>query len=191
MSPITHLLMSWVAANAARLPKRDRLLVTCAGVLPDLDGLGVVVEIASEKMGNPLPWYSNYHHVLGHNIGFGLLLALAGWALAVKRLRTIIWIGIVFHLHLLGDIVGSRGPDGYQWPIPYLLPIADGPPLTWSGQWGLNAWPNIMITVLLLLAVLFLAWRRGYSPIEMVSKSADDRFVASLRRCFGPAIEKS
>ncbi len=22
-----------------------------------------------------------------------------------------------FHLHLLGDLVGARGPDGDQWPI--------------------------------------------------------------------------
>jgi len=191
MSPITHLMTSWVAANAARLPKRDRLLVTCAGIIPDLDGLGVVVEVAGEKMGSTLPWYSYYHHVLGHNIGFALVLLAAGWALAIKRVRTAIWVGLVFHLHLLGDIIGSRGPDGYQWPIPYLLPFSNRAELTWSGQWELNAWPNIVITILLFLTVLFLAWQRGYSPIEMISKTVDDRFVAGLRRRFGPAIEKS
>lgn len=189
MNPITHLMISWVAANAARLPKRDRLLVTCAGILPDLDGLGIVVEIATEKMGTTLPWYSYYHHVLGHNIGFGLLLMVVGFALAVKRIQTVIWVGVVFHLHLLGDIIGSRGPDGYQWPIPYLLPFSNDLQVTWSGQWGLNAWPNIMITALMLMATLYLAWQRGYSPLEMVSERADDRFVASLRRRFGPVVE--
>lgn len=179
-----------MAANAARLPKRDRLLVTGAGIIPDIDGLGFVVEVISEKMGSTLPWYSYYHHVIGHNIGFGLLVMTAGFALAVKRIRTVIWIGVVFHLHLLSDLIGSRGPDGYQWPIPYLLPFSGELELTWSGQWGLNAWPNILFTALLMMTVLYLAWRRGYSPLEMVSQRVDERFVASLRRRLGPVVEK-
>ena len=185
MSPVTHMLMSWVATNAARLPKRDRLIVTCAGIVPDIDGLGVVVEYASEKMGNPIPWYTNYHHVLGHNLGFGVLLLLAGFTFAVKRFRTMIMVALVFHLHLLGDIVGSRGPDGYQWPIPYLVPFSDAPQLTWSGQWELNDWPNILLTAVLVMVTFYLAWRRGYSPLEMVSQRADHRFVKSMRRRFG------
>lgn len=189
MNPVTHLLMSWVAANAARLPKRDRLLVTCAGIIPDLDGLGVVVEYASEKMGDPIPWYTNYHHVLGHNMGFGLLLVAAGFAFAVKRLRTVIMITFVFHLHILGDIAGSRGPDGYQWPIPYLLPFSNEQQLTWSSQWELNAWPNILITVILIMTTFYLAWRRGYSPLEMVSQQADKKLVNRLRRRFGAAAK--
>ncbi len=180
-------MISWVAANAAGLPKRDRLLVTCAGILPDVDGLGFVVEVVTENMGTTLPWYSKYHHVLGHNIGFGLLLMLAGLAFAVKRFKAMGWIAVVFHLHLLGDLIGSRGPDGYQWPIPYFLPFSNELQLAWSGQWTLNAWPNILITVLMLVTTFYLAWRRGYSPIEMISAKADDRFVASLRKRFGSA----
>ena len=179
--------MSWVAANAARLPKRDRLIVTCTGIVPDIDGLGVIVEYVSEQLGNPIPWYTNYHHVLGHNLGFGLLLLLMGFAFAVKRLRTMIMVALVFHLHLLGDIVGSRGPDGYQWPISYLLPFSNRPQLTWSGQWELNAWPNIIITIVLIMVTLYLAWRRGYSPLEVVSQRADIRFIDRLRRRFGQA----
>jgi len=90
-----------------------------------------------------------------------------------------------FHLHLLGDLVGSRGPDGYQWPIPYLLPFSDRWQLTWTGQWELNAWPNILLTVLFLVATLYLACKRGYSPLELISKRMDDAFVAALRRKLG------
>jgi len=31
---------------------------------------------------------------------------------------------------------------------------------------------------------LYLAWARGYSPVEMVSERADREFVAALRRRF-------
>jgi hypothetical protein len=48
----------------------------------------------------------------------------------------------------IGDLVGSRGPAGYQWPIPYLLPFSNSWHWTWKGQWALNAWPNILITII-------------------------------------------
>ena len=47
-----------------------------------------------------------------------------------------------FHLHLLGDIIGAKGPEGYQWPIPYFQPFSNSLQITWEGQWAINAWPN-------------------------------------------------
>lgn len=37
-----------------------------------------------------------------------------------------------FHIHLVEDTLGSRGPDGYQWPIPYLAAFSTKLLLTWS-----------------------------------------------------------
>jgi hypothetical protein len=54
--------------------------------------------------------------------------------------------------------------------------------LAWRGQWGLNAWPNVLITAVLLLITLWLAWRKGFSPLEMVSARADNTLVEALRR---------
>jgi inner membrane protein len=89
---------------------------------------------------------------------------------------------VSFHLHLIEDLAGSRGPDGYQWPIPYLKPFSSALQLTWQGQWGLNAWQNVVITATLLIATFWLAWRHGFSPLEMVSSKADAAFVGVLRR---------
>jgi hypothetical protein len=86
------------------------------------------------------------------------------------------------HIHLLEDLLGSRGPEGYQWPIPYLMPFSHAGDLSWRGQWTLNAWPNFAITVALLLVTFYLAWSRGFSPLEMVSAKADTAFVAALRK---------
>jgi inner membrane protein len=96
---------------------------------------------------------------------------------------------VSFHLHLFEDLMGSRGPDGDQWPIPYLKPFSSTPQLTWQGQWQLNAWPNILITVVLLLITLWLAWRRGFSPLEMISSKLDRGFVGALRRRFPAGLK--
>jgi inner membrane protein len=89
---------------------------------------------------------------------------------------------ISFHLHLLCDVIGARGPDGDQWPIPYLKPFSNTLQLTWHGQWALNAWQNFVITGLLLLATFWIAWKYASSPVELVSQSANDSFVFALRR---------
>ena len=163
MNPISHFLTGWAVANTVELSARDRALVTLAGVAPDIDGLGIVAEILTENTTYPLLWYSKYHHVLCHNLGFGLALAGVVALLGVKRWLTASLSLVAFHLHLLGDLAGSRGPDDYQWPIPYLLPFSDKWNLTWSGQWELNAWPKILITALLFLVTIYLAWKKGRS----------------------------
>ena len=185
MSPITHLLASWVIANTADITARDRALVTLSGVAHDIDALGIVAEVATKNTAAPLYWWSQYHHVLGHNIGFGLVLILIVLPISVKRRTTGLLALLAFHLHLLFDLIGARGPDGYQWPIPYLLPFSGRWQLSWEGQWALNAWPNILFTVVLLAVTLYLAWMRGFSPFEMISKKVDALLVSNLRKRFG------
>ncbi len=182
MNPASHFLISWAVANTADITRRDRALVTLSGVVPDIDGVGIIAELLTENTTTPLIWYSKYHHVLGHNLGMGLVLAAAVFLLSVRRWMSAFLALLVFHLHLLGDLVGSRGPDGYQWPIPYLFPFSADWTLTWEGQWELNAWPNILVTLLVLGITLYLAWKRGRSPLEMISLKADTAFVAKLRK---------
>jgi hypothetical protein len=45
MSPIVHLVGSWLVAVATTNSARDRKLVTLAGVAPDIDGLGAVADV--------------------------------------------------------------------------------------------------------------------------------------------------
>ena len=183
MSPVTHFLTGWVFANCARLDRRDRALVTLASVAPDVDGLGIIPELLTRTSAHPLLWFSRYHHSL-HTLVFGLAVAAVAFLLATQKWKTSALALCSFHLHLLEDLLGSRGPDGYQWPIPYLDPLSSSLRLTWHGQWFLNAWPNYAITIVLLFATLWLAWRRGFSPLEMLSHRADAAFVAALRDRF-------
>jgi inner membrane protein len=184
VSPVTHFLSGWVLANAAGVgSRRDRALVTLSAVVPDVDGLGIIAEVLTRNSVHPLLWFSQYHHSL-HNLGFAFVIAVIGFVLAREPWRTGVLCFVGFHLHLFEDLLGSRGPDGDQWPISYLRPFSSSWMLTWRGQWALNAWPNFAITMGLLGVTLYLAWSRGYSPVEMVSERADRKLVDTLRRRF-------
>jgi inner membrane protein len=161
MSPVAHFFTGWVFANCFRLERRDRAIVTLACVAPDVDGLGIIPELLTRNSSHPLLWFSQYHHLL-HNLTFAFVIAGLAFALAARKWKTAALAFLSFNVHLFEDVLGSRGPDGYQWPIPYLAPFSSSVELTWRGQWGLNAWPNILITIILLLITLWLAWRRDF-----------------------------
>jgi LexA-binding, inner membrane-associated putative hydrolase len=188
MNPVEHLLIGWCVANtSSRLTSRDRLLITVAAVVPDIDGLGMLAEIPTRNTVHPILWWTDYHHILAHNVAAAVMVTLLAFTLARTRWLTAFLALISFHTHILGDVIGARGPDGYQWPIPYFLPFSRTPELTWDGQWALNAWQNMVITGCALLISIYLAWRRGFSPLEMFSKRVDAVFVSTLRQRFGPA----
>jgi hypothetical protein len=151
-----------------------------AGVIPDIDGAGIVAEVLTSNSNHPLLWWSEYHHVLGHNLAFGIVVTGAV-LLAARKWKTALLAFLSFHLHLFEDLIGARGPDGYQWPIPYFYPFSKTFELTWNGQWALNAWPNFLITGILLATTFYLAWKRAYSPLEMISARSDQAFVKTLR----------
>ena len=185
-SPVTHFLTGWVFANATGLQKRDRAIVTMSCVVPDVDGIGIFAELLTRNSAHPLLWFSLYHHKL-HALTFAIVISSVAFFLADERWKTALFSLASFHLHLLEDIVGSRGPDGYQWPIPYFAPFSHAADLVWRGQWALNAWPNILITIALLFLTLWLAQKRGFSPLEMISGQADAEFTRALRRRFSAA----
>ena len=209
MSPVTHFFTGWVLASAfpagmpTSLTRREKLLVVGAAVAPDLDGIGVIPELLSRNSSHPLLWFSQYHHAL-HTLAFAIACALAaflvsgplasfafGPVIQGRRSPTHPWLTTLlvflsFHLHLLCDLVGARGPDGYQWPIPYLKPFSSALQLSWHAQWLLNAWQNFLITGFLLAGTLWLAWKYNSSPLELVSARANRGLARALRRRFSP-----
>jgi hypothetical protein len=186
VNPIEHFFIGWCVANIpSHSTARDRLLVTAAAVVPDVDGLGMLIEIPTRNTAHPILWWTDYHHMLAHNIGAAAVVTIAAFALASSRWITAGLALLSFHTHILGDILGARGPDGYQWPVPYFLPFSRTPELSWDGQWALNAWQNFVITAIAIAITFALAWRRGFSPLETISRRADEAFVTTLRTRFG------
>jgi hypothetical protein len=84
MSPITHFLVGWTASLALPINRRDRGLLVVASTAPDLDSLVVAGDLAQGSSLDSLELLSGYHHVIAHNIGFALAVAVACGLAACK-----------------------------------------------------------------------------------------------------------
>lgn len=183
MNPITHLLASWTMAEVTGLDERDRAVVSWAGVAPDLDGLGAVADLSARLLGFSDPaLYGRFHHVLFHGLFGAVLLPAIGLAFARRRLAAFLWAFAAVHLHLACDLAGSRGPAAEDiWPIHYLGPFTDAVTVSWSGQWPLNAWPNIIFTLVLLAFAFFRAATTGHSPVSLFSARGHVAVVTAIQ----------
>jgi inner membrane protein len=187
MSPLTHLLASWIIAAKTTDNLRDRRLVTLAGVAPDLDGLGIVIDYAKGAFASgKFYYYPTYHHWLSHGLPAAVVCSLLMAALARRRWRVLGLSFLTFHLHLLCDLAGSRGPDkGDIWPIFYLGPLRQNPVWFWKYQWPLDGWQNRVITLTLFAWSLWLAVKMGDSFVGVFNHRCDRVFVEVLRKWHG------
>src|ERR1700722_93083 len=103
--------------------------------------------------------------------------------LAQRRWR-VFWLAMLtFHLHLLCDLVGSRGPDrGDIWPILYFGPLSQHPMWFWKYQWKLDGWQNQIIFVALFAWSLAIAVKNGDSFVGVLNHRCDGIFVGVLRK---------
>lgn len=179
MHPQTHALLSWLLAEAGRLEqRRDRALVLAAGLAPDLDGLSILFGSSA---------YHTWHRVLCHHGLGAVTIALACAAAARQRARTGLLALAAAHLHFACDMVGSAGPDGSIWPVPYLVPFdMQHPGFAPPWQWQLASWQNVAITLLALAASAWLASRRGRTLLEALSLRVDAAVVDAIRRRLPP-----
>jgi hypothetical protein len=187
MSPGTHFFMSWIIAAKTTDNRRDCGLVTLAGVLPDLDGLGIIPDAITRAFGyRETVCYEHYHHFLLHGLCGGVLFAFLMAGFARHRWR-VLWLSLlVFHLHLLCDPAGSRGPDPDDlWPIFYDGPFNKNWMWIWKGQWRLDSWFNEILSVVLLVWALRISVRQGWSFVTMFNRRWDEKFVGVLRQWTG------
>jgi len=186
MSPFTHLIGSWLIATAATDNPRDRKLVTLAGVLPDADGLGAVPDVVGSLVSGKectFYYYQTYHHLLLHGWPGAIVVSAAMVCFARQRWRVLFLCLLTFHLHLACDLIGSRGPTpGDLWPICYSEPLFRHPIWFWKHQWRLDGWQNESIFVVIFIAALWVAAKRGYSFVELVSRRVDAVFVKVLQQ---------
>ena len=184
MSPETHLLASWIIAAKTTSNPRDCRLVTLAGILPDADGLGLIFDWATETLGlKPTHYYAQYHHYLLHGALGGILIAAVLAGFARHRWRVALLALLVFHLHLLCDFVGSRGPAPEDlWPIFYFGPFDKDPMWVWKGQLRLDGWFNRCLATVLFLWSLWLPVSLGHSVLGVFNRRADRVFVGVLRK---------
>ena len=175
MSPLTHLFGSWIIATKATDNPRDCRLVALAGILPDADGLGLMLDLANSALGRKAThFYENYHHYLLHGAFGAAVLTLALTCFARQRWRVAMLSLIVFHLHLLCDYVGSRGPSPEDlWAIFYFGPFDKDPMWLWKGQWRLDGWQNKLVFLGVFIWSIKLTLARGHSVVGVFNRRAD------------------
>jgi hypothetical protein len=139
-----------------------------AAGLEDLDGLGIL-------FGQEAYW--DYHHRLGHNLLFGLVLAVVLTVFSKHRGKAFLVYFGLFHLHLALDYFGS----GPLWPIQYLWPFSDLE-IEFKQAWEFYSWQNISTGLAFLVWTLWIAVRKGRTPLEAIMPRLDVRLVDWLRR---------
>jgi len=167
----THIMSGWCIGNWLTLTPRERLCSMIATSVADLDGLGIL-------FGQEAYW--NYHHKLGHNLAFAVLLSLVLAAFSTRWFFAfVLYLGFT-HLHLLLDYFGS-GPG---WPLYYLWPFSY---YTFENRsaWEFYSWQNITTAAVLFVITLFVAIRGGRTPLEVIMPHLDQELVRWLRRRFG------
>lgn len=158
----------WIAGNYLKLNARQRFLCMAAVDIPDLDGLGVLVSQQA---------YYDYHHILGHNLLFGVIMSLIFAVLSGSRIKCFIIYLALFHLHILMDLFGS----GECWTIAYFRPFSNYE-LYSKLNWALFSWQNIVINFLLLGWTLYLIPRKQRTPLEYLMPSLDRKWTADINR---------
>jgi|ERR1043166_666807 ABC-type cobalamin transport system permease subunit len=185
MSPESHLLGSWLIAAKTTDNARDCRLVALAGILPDADGLGLIADIFNNSFRHKQTfYYAEYHHLYLHGAFGAVLITALLTFFARRRARVAVLVLAVFHLHLLCDLVGSRGPSKIDlWPIYYFGPfdLRHGMWL-WYGQWRLDGWTNRIIGVVLFLWALWWSARRDDSFVGVFNRRLDAIFVGVLHK---------
>ena len=166
MSPLTHLVGSWLIASATTNNPRDRKLVTLAGVLPDADGLGAVADVVDAAISGKectFYYYQTYHHLLLHGWPAAVAVSVLLTFFGKQKWRVLFLCLLTYHLHFLCDLIGSRGPDvGDIWPICYSEPLFRHPMWFWKHQWRLDGWQNQTISAALFITSIWLALKQGY-----------------------------
>ena len=154
-------------------------MVALSGMAPDIDGLGIIVDKATGLTN----YYQAYHHYLGHSLFSALVIASIASAIATAQ-RKVVWLlsFAVVHIHVLCDVIGSKGPDGYHWPVYYLYPLNPDYELTWQYQWELNAWQNHLILACLLGANFYYAAKMRITFLEVISRKLNDGALAMYDR---------
>jgi membrane-bound metal-dependent hydrolase YbcI (DUF457 family) len=164
-------MIGWMVSSPLRT-KKERLVVTLASILPDIDGAGILIS---------LDHYGRYHHIFGHNIFTGLIFAVISSMLFKEKLKIFLLSFMAFNTHVVGDLLGS----GAAWGIPYLWPINKtiydfSPPF----QWELDSWQNLVATALCIIGIIIIGLKKNRTIIELFSTKADGEVVAVLHKWF-------
>lgn len=141
-----------------------------ASLAPDLDGLSLLFGIDA---------YHHYHHLLAHNLTFGLFVVLVSLRWIERSLLAVSLVATSFLLHLVGDYFGS-GPG---WGIRPWIPFSDENYLC-AHAWSLGSWQNHLITTVCLAITVGIGIAHRRTPLEVFHINLDRTFVGVVELMF-------
>ena len=172
-----HVLSGWIAANYLKLNARERFLCMVAAGIPDVDGLGILVSQDA---------YDDYHHVLGHNLLFGLIVALILTSFSSHKKKSFFIYLALFHLHILMDLFGS----GELWTISYFWPFSNYA-LYSEFNWALFSWQNMLVNAFVVIWTVVLIVSKKRTPLEYLMPELDKKWSENISRFLSRFYKKS
>jgi len=162
-----HLAISWLIGH--RLPeRRNRRLVTWAGVVPDLDALSLLGGAGA---------YSEYHHMVTHGVLAAIAVTAISASFARERAKVLLLSFAAFQVHVVCDWLGS----GRDWPIVYFYPFSRHEIYTPYG-WPLASPQNAFVWLGAVALTVWVGITRGRTLAEaFLPARADAAVVKALR----------
>jgi len=160
MSPVAHLQYGWWFAHWGEFSRKERAVIALAGAGPDLDGISLLggAEI-----------YHRYHHILFHNLGSVLVVAVLALVSFRKRWTVGLLTTFAFSAHILEDYL-TVGWNQYPW-----RPFSDAV-VNLSSQlpnWLVQGVFQTLAMVFVLATTVWIYRRAGRTPLEILSPALD------------------
>jgi hypothetical protein len=163
MSPLIHLITAWLIALAFSLELKERRIAVFNGIISDIDGVFILF---SHEL------YIKYHHGFGHNLIFGMILAII-LSLVFSRNFKVIFVSLItFSSHLLLDFFGTSWAVNPIWPI-IDINLSINP--TISNEYIYR----VIDPVFAMMVFIIMAWiifKKQRSPVEFISLKLDKIF---------------
>lgn len=175
-----HLFLSYALPWRTDLARRDRILVTLAGIAPDIDA-PILLPFGERA-------FTDHHHAFTHHLAGAALAAGAGFLLGRRKAEAAALAAAAWCGHLLLDMVGAgeRFADGsFAYPLPLLRPFSARPFDPFPFAWPLASWQNAVVMAAAVVLVGRLAVVEGRTVLEVFSLPLDAAVVGAIRGRFG------
>ncbi len=174
-----HLVLSWFTAESCGFDEpRSRRIIALAGLSPDFDVVayvGAYLYFGFDRNRAYEEVWQTVHHHYTHGFSFAVLVGVMAWLWARSAaptragpqdaaLSVALLAFTAVLLHVFFDVMAA----GARFPVFPFWPVSD---FAWtvSWSWELKDWPNQVVTLCALAAVIVYAKLAGRSPLEALN----------------------
>ena len=176
----SHLFLSYLIPWRTKLERRDRVIISLAGLAPDVDA-PILLLMGKEA-------FVEYHHDYTHHLAGAVVVLAAGLAFGRRKAAAAGFAVAAWCGHMLLDMLGGgdRHPgEPFAYPVPLLWPFSDRPFDPFPFSWSLASWQNGLVMVFAMALMVRIALVEGRTVVEVFSLRADRVVVDVIRKRIG------